>query len=491
MTQNLSRPLIGGICTHGELDWIEFLKDLPGITIGFITCEHDFKEIYQKAFTGASVISIAECHRGLALGPEDEALSDAELQELNHHWKTLMQIFDRAEIDANHPQICHWERSHLIGKISSFYLRMVRSSDFVFFGDVPHNVYDYLLYVICRIRKISMYVLKKALPLPGYYTLSHELGSSTSNVALGNDVEIFREHVREFLLSKTGQYASAEPWYMVMQKQQKDHGSIMGYLKRPASVLKLFTPKSKIGTDAVYGISYSGALPTPQQTFLCSYLPKKTLNFYFKRRLKRTYARLCRSFSVEDLKGQHYIALYLHYQPEMTSLPIGGAFADQECIVRLLHASLPDGWKLLIKEHTAQLEGPADSLSGRWGRFYDTMNAFENVVLCDYKIDPFELIDNARFVASISGTVILEALARGKQVLLFGDIWVGRLKGVHSIKTMEDVTRALATEYPYDSTDGLVEDMLGNMGEFIQEEESRLTIRRVLDLVARHAQAVR
>jgi hypothetical protein len=58
--------------------------------------------------------------------------------------------------------------------------------------------------------------------------------------------------------------------------------------------------------------------------------------------------------------------------------------------------------------------------------------------------DQFELIDNSIAIATTTGTVGFEALARGKPALIFGDVWYERCIGAWRIHNLNDCRIALA-----------------------------------------------
>jgi hypothetical protein len=54
--------------------------------------------------------------------------------------------------------------------------------------------------------------------------------------------------------------------------------------------------------------------------------------------------------------------------------------------------------------------------------------------------DSFDLIDRSLAVATTGGTAGIEAVARGKPVLLFGDAWYRNCPGVYRVRNCKDVS---------------------------------------------------
>ena len=116
-----------------------------------------------------------------------------------------------------------------------------------------------------------------------------------------------------------------------------------------------------------------------------------------------------------SLPEDPFVFLPLHYQPEAALLGASPGYLDQLALVRLLSASLPAGYRLVVKDHpvTGGTHGPA---------FYRSMKKLGNVVLMDEGVSGRVITRaaNCALVASIGGTVGLEAMLSGKPVLLFG-----------------------------------------------------------------------
>lgn len=137
------------------------------------------------------------------------------------------------------------------------------------------------------------------------------------------------------------------------------------------------------------------------------------------KKISRCYASNTTQRSV--FHREKYICFFLQYQPEQTTLPDGGLFVNQLFAIQMLYASLqPLGISLVIREHPATFESTFDH-KWRDRSFYNEIKRFgEKVYFDQLTADPFELIDNSVGVASITGTVLLEGLLKGKPAIAFG-----------------------------------------------------------------------
>lgn len=165
--------------------------------------------------------------------------------------------------------------------------------------------------------------------------------------------------------------------------------------------------------------------------------------FITKKRLHSYYNKLC-SKSNLDL-GEPYVFVALHLQPERSTIPEGDVFADQLLMIDILANALPEGWSLYVKENPKQFRVIRAQQGNSW-RSYDYYNqiiSYKNVKLVPVDIEPFELIDNGKAVATITGTAGWEAVLRGKPALVFGNTWYKDCEGVFYTTSMKKCREAL------------------------------------------------
>ena len=119
-----------------------------------------------------------------------------------------------------------------------------------------------------------------------------------------------------------------------------------------------------------------------------------------------------------------FVYFPLHMQPELATNPMGGAFFDQALVLECLHARLPKGWKIYVKENPKQMEFM------RGARFFERLRLLEHVEIVPRDTSSHALIECAQAVATITGTAGMEALVLGKPVLLFGKVWYDSFSGI-------------------------------------------------------------
>lgn len=157
------------------------------------------------------------------------------------------------------------------------------------------------------------------------------------------------------------------------------------------------------------------------------YKPGYILNKY---RCYKTYKEL----SVQ-VKDTGYVTLFLHYQPERTSLPEGYGFTNQYIAVLALRAALPDNVSIVVKEHPSTFTNFC-SPKHRHPNFYEELKKVPNVILAKIEQTPFELIDNSIATVTLTGSVGVESLLRGKPAVYLGLPLVKDSYGAHAYTDM-------------------------------------------------------
>lgn len=201
--------------------------------------------------------------------------------------------------------------------------------------------------------------------------------------------------------------------------------------------------------------SYSDAIPSYEKRRLdarggkfwswnkelkdCIKHPSQIPSLFKKRKLYDVYNSLVTRFSEANIKN---VVLFLHYQPERTSLPEGRWFSQQWLIIRALSASLPTGWRLLVKEHPSIFTGRFN-WRYRHPQLYRDIVSLHNVDLISVEEDTFALIDKAEAIATISGAVGIQSLIRGTPVLVFGYGSYRNAYGAFEIQSQDNIREAL------------------------------------------------
>lgn len=163
-----------------------------------------------------------------------------------------------------------------------------------------------------------------------------------------------------------------------------------------------------------------------------------------KRRWRRHYERLASGFDPQVSTASPYVYFALHYQPERSTCPDGGVYADQILALRTIVQALPDGWRLLVKEHPSQFLWQTEGELGRWDGYYDQILALGPVELVPLAASSEQLIRTAAAVVTITGTVGWEACLGGTPAITLARPWYAAPGLVLSARNAADLRDAFA-----------------------------------------------
>lgn len=310
-----------------------------------------------------------------------------------------------------------------------FWSRLVRIIDFHFFlsSNIPHEVYDYILSVICADRNTPVIQLHQS--IPRFVFIFKDLNPICS--------KIDKEYQRLLLddsMDKTFKLSVRAGDVFRMQTGKEDSTPV--YMQCQAEL------PSKIAPNTMKG-SILKLLGNRIQLIIRSPVFWKT--FFYRKVLRKVGgfdAKVLDDFYLkvqeEPEYSKPYIYFPLHYQPELTTSPLASEFVDQHRIVSLLLTSLPDDFCIYVKEHPKQ---------GYWGRkspmYYQKLVEHPQIKILPKDYDTYELIENCWAVATATGTAGWEAIFRNKPVLMFGDFFYRYVKGVYTIANEKQLQMAM------------------------------------------------
>ena len=266
-------------------------------------------------------------------------------------------------------------------------LIMKHGFDRVIFSNIPHNSFDFILFGLCKAMKIEVSFFYQ-LQIKDSFLHAHDLEELYDQLVLP-----------------------------------------AGYIEKSALVLPNYLEgeiTDRLETKSPFYMS-SNRFSASEK--LCE-IRKKFFRI-------QTYTRPCYSISswvayhkipkVIPQEGSRFVYFALHMQPEATTSPMGGVFVDQYYVVLMIARALPEGVRVVVKEH------PKQKLWQRSPDFYKILHAEPNVDFVSLKQNSFELIKQSIAVATITGTVGWEALFLKKPVILFGHIFYKNLPGVINV----------------------------------------------------------
>lgn len=333
---------------------------------------------------------------------ESNGLTDSH----SNHNSLFFKLYDREfiyELDSIFRRFSFYynydtpfdEQNHCLNVARTILAKLKEDKiELIIFFEYPHSIGSYTTYLVARFLGIKMiirtlspfenrtfYVEDLRLGIPGYY------GEMDSDQ---------RSDFDKVAMKATRSYLEAQPGYTRRQNQRY---------------------------------------------FLISRIRKFRV-FIEQQKWKRSFRSLINP-NFTPSKGK-FVYVGLHYQPELTSFPLGGLFNNQYLMILMLSAAIPDDWKIVVKEHPTIFRYVKRNVTlYRSKKYYSSLKEIPKVEFVDFNHDSFELIDQAGCVATLTGTLGFEGVLRGKPCLVFGEASYVGCEGVNKVDSFESLHQVM------------------------------------------------
>lgn len=453
-------------------EWLDVADNL-GQTLGWtpkywITVDLNHEEVGQR-FPNAERHNFVDLNRCIpAAGFADcpwQNLDGSLLDEFRDCEQVALELMDRMDLGGT---FTHWQRQRAYLWLLSYWISVIKAvkPHVVVFNAPPHSPGEFVLHSVCRERGInvrvflptqicSLHLVSDGLDrLPDALTKNYvarlTAGNSTLSPATRKEIDA--------IAADDGK----KQWYVIdtqerEQKKQKLKKSIQAAQSRgemlddrislkPAEVPKrLWAKKPDPERSERQSQPIRRVYKRPDQPLSDEVLTRGEYSRYLqwaypkKIRLESTYRELAEECSLDD----PFIFFAMHYQPERTTCPDGGRFNNQFLAASMIANALPNGWKLYVKEHPGQYTFHNNGDQSRDPEIYRDLAALPNTTLVSMDQPTDAIVRRATAVATITGFIGWEALAREIPVMVFGAAWYRECRGVHKIKSHEDIHRAI------------------------------------------------
>ena len=392
--------------------------------VSLSVCEHDLSAYMQNC----SWINSRDFNgkRYEFMKDKDLPVLDTKiLDELRWCEALYYPMLDRSEVDSLKTVTYHQRKRYYENDLRCMmWILENHKIDLVIFSTIPHISFDYALYGLCKAKDIPVVI--------GYF--SPIVPHKSATVYFMSEIKDHMPQLRDFRPQGLTEEQIQLPERMqhYYSHYNRDKNQIKSYIfYSDYAVYK--TSKLQRMMDLVLQKLRNRSFLTAVRRKLVKRIAAKRIGKYLSK---------CSETSAEG----KYIYYPLHFQPECTSLPMGGAYYDQLHVLRLISKHLPDDVTLYVKPHPNR-----NLLTGI--PFYEEIRSLRNVKLLSSKANTYELIDNAMAVVSLTGTAILESLVRGTPAMMFGYyIWQYAPNVFHCVneENCKAALEALCAGYTYD-----------------------------------------
>ena len=348
-------------------------------------------------------------------------LGEDIIERMNDCEVVVLKMMDRLPYELSYD-----ERKRLYLKHLRYWNYIISKNkiDLFLSSSPPHEIYDFIIYCLCKLKKIPT-IFFFQVPLTDTVTMMRDWKTNITAVQ-SKYCKLLREY-RNFDQSKillTGRLKK----YFELYRGDKD-------------TQPFYSLKKEISHKVINNL-LSLAINLKFKRFLLlmrepNLLFRSIFTYGARVLLDNKLARFRKKNCAKINLSKKYIYLPLHFQPELSTSPLAGAYVNQILIAQMIAYYLPKNIYIYVKEN------PSQTAIGRSIEFYKELLKIPQVRFVPDSFNTFVLIKNSLAVATATGTVGLEALHRCKPVLMFGHNFYQYAKGIFQIKSNSDCQNAI------------------------------------------------
>jgi hypothetical protein len=368
-------------------------------------------------------------------------LTEQDLLDSKHIESMSMRLMDRSALIPTSA----FSRRRLYLLLLNYFSFIIESKKIegVVVFDTPHSFFSHVMYELCKLKGLKILKLEyhflteysvllnqdKWPEIPMDYMEHNSLDEIRNSIPENLNKSIFKDS--EILQN----YKSKETKAIVKQNGFSSVKLYLRYADKAIKNLIMGVFPFLFKKEILHFASLNGI----KNRFRYRLVLNKQLWKLIK--LNVHYNKIAnRSLSLED----NYVFIGLHMQPEKTSQPMGGEFDNQLMMIKVLADSVPEGWKVFVKEHPNQFN--VRKVPNRHYRdklFYECLQQLKNVELVPLEIDSEDLIQNAKMVATLTGTLGWEAITKNIPALVFGNTYYMACRAARKITSVETCKQAI------------------------------------------------
>ena len=387
-------------------------------------------------------------------------INSSDLKFFHQHEGLVINLFSRFTITPSYWSATEMSTHGL--NIFNFwkYNLLKKKIDTCFSYYTPHDPSSFILYMVSKYLKIPHIYIDSPMILSGirYMSCSFEKRnlliqnkfSKTPDWVNNTYLEYLKEFNKNFILPKPIFLSKKNFYYKTSSEKFQYYKKKIFNIIRKKKFLAINIILSKILKKLIPEVPIFFKFKRGSWNYISNninriqyLIVKIKINLRLKK-LKNIYTKF--SSNPENLKKINYILFAANLIPEGSIMPSAMWNRHTEVCLKAIIANLPPNWKVIYKANPGQFETAAPhSTFIDWHNedYYKSLVKTKKILFAPLKMSTEELIKNSKGVATINGTIALEALFYKKNSIIFTSIWFEKLKGVFLCKNKSDIEFAI------------------------------------------------
>ncbi|MBT4922784.1 MAG: hypothetical protein HON23_07225 [Rickettsiales bacterium] len=424
------------------------------------------QDTFRKLFKDAEYVSCHLHHRPLE-ELKVESVDYKLLQKMRKDLINFLTVSDRSFSDQYSfdsmilSKVNMHAEMHFYSIVISYFANLIRKKEIelVLFDEVPHYPGSYALYLVAKAMNIKTIIFSQ--------TMFNDKTFCVHNIEDIGDLINKNPDLSEISAKQINKTFKKELYYMGERRDDKfkDYLNLLS-----CNVVNMRTFKIIFNRFKTFLLSKSRVSNNRSGVDKVRFandvsLIKDMLRIFQGMRYKKDFYK--RAYTAYQALAQkaydkdvNFVYFSLHYQPEATTVPMGGEYMDQAKALEDLASILPDDYYIYVKEHPNSFGGL------RSENFYLRLSNIPNLVLLDSSVSNYDLLANAKIIATITGTVGFEAISGGKPVITFGYSWYNNLPGVYRFCATLDISEVINCKIDHNELEEEFAKVSAKLGDF-------------------------
>ena len=386
--------------------------------------------------------------KGIGIDSCPWLMENSSMRRLSHYEGIFLSVLSR--YDVYKKSFTTEEMLEHYYRLVNFWINKIKDIDIIFSLDTPHVPSSFALYIASKILKKPFIYLDCPLVYNRfqffgcsfeYRALLVENEGKTASEFI-SEHEIFKSNYKSNSVSVTSKYVT----YLATRTERLWWRMLVEDINSsfPISIKAIFDGKIKIRKLYTTELGWKTSRrrwDDPKSGFMRPFLFFAKLKDRIKIILaRRRYRNLCED---HNTLGE-YILFAPSMEPEAAILPTALEGRYTFSALKLISEELPEGVNIVYKENPGQFDQQV-LFTTEWKNkfYYEDLKRIKNIIFVRDDAYTRDLITDSIGVATLNGTIGLEAIIAGRHCITFASQWYDSLDGLHRVKTSKDISMAV------------------------------------------------
>ena len=347
---------------------------------------------------------------------------------------------------------CHEMSTHFNLLINFWKHKLINNKiEICFAFYAPHDPSSFALYLVSKFLKIPYIFIDMPIAAQKirFMSCSYKYRNLLIHAKNNQTPDWVKKNLKNYIFKIKNDFKNSLPPFMFYKPKKIKLSNKIKTAVKDGNFLKKVLDKFKFQLPSHTYFKYNRSLWYEEKAtpgLIHRYIEEIKI---FKRisKLQLDYKKICSSFKNEVI-DTCYIYFAATLMPEGSSIPVTLWNKDIKISILKILSVLPDDWKIVYKINPLQFDKKylnQFSTFPDWfnSDFYYDLLKTDRVIFVSADTPTKDLVKNSMGVASLNGTVSIEAVMLEKHAIIFAPMWYDKLDGIHLCETQKKLKEAI------------------------------------------------